>query len=498
MRLLKSLLFLILLGSIGYQANAYYQYRRAAEAVPPHVNTVTARGGTLRITLSGSGSLQAQNSRVVSVREVQSRLTSIIEDGAMVKAGQVVAQLDTTQVIKDLRDRQTAFDTAKAAVPKTEADVLLNLNNAATKSKKAQQDQALLLTTNSASTKQAEAQLKFNGSELTHAQQQDQLKTSLARDRLVPQQQVEEADLNVQRKQLGVVTASKQLEVQQHAEKIGASQGDMLIEDARFGEASAKSKADQQRENARFNMLQSKQMLEMSQRQLEYCTIRAPLSGLAVVDREWDPSQGGQRPLRAGDQVYPSRGLMEIIDTAHMIVQADVGEIDIGHVRKGQPARVFPRAAPGTALRARVKSVSEVAQTPPMWRANRTPGKKVFRVILEVLDARPKLLRPEMTADFELVEEEIAQGVRVPIQSVFPRGSDRIVYLRKGDRYWPRKVTVGKRNDNDVLITQGLKAGDVLAEHEPPASLIGPATQQQRRPARAGGLMSLLPWGFRR
>src|SRR6266542_6050397 len=169
----------------------------------------------------------------------------------------------------------------------------------------------------------------------------------------------------------------------------------MLIVDAKFGEAAAKSKADQQRENARFNMLQAKTMLEMSQRQLEYCTIKAPISGLAVVARQWDEG-GGQRPLRAGDQVYPSRGLMEIIDTARMIVQADVGEIDIGHVRKGQQARVFPRAAPGTALRARVMSVSEVAQTPPFWRANRTPGKKVFRVMLQVLDARPKLLRPEM------------------------------------------------------------------------------------------------------
>jgi multidrug efflux pump subunit AcrA (membrane-fusion protein) len=497
MRLLKSLLFLILLGSIGYQANAYYRYRKAAEAVPPRVNTVTARGGTLRITLSGSGALQAQNSRVVSVREVQARISSIVEDGAIVKAGQVVAQLDTTQVLKDLRDRQTAFDTARAAVPKTEADVLLNLNNAATKAKKARQDQALLLTTNSATTQQAGAQLNFNGSELDKAKQQAQIKESLARDRLVPQQLAEEAGLNVQRKQLGVVTATKQLDVQQQAEKIGASQGEMLIEDAKFGEAAAKSKAEQQRENARFNMLQAKQMLEMSQRQLEFCTIKAPLSGLAVVDREWDPSQGGQRPLRVGDQVYPSRGLMEIIDTSKMIVQADVGEIDIGHVRKGQAARVFPRAAPGTALRARVKSVSEVAQTPPMWRANRTPGKKVFRVMLEVLEARPKLLRPEMTADFELVEEEIAQGVHVPIQSVFSRGSDRVVYLRKEGRYWPKKVTLGKRNDNDVLITQGLKAGDVLSEHEPPASLIGPGTRTGR-PSRAGGLLSLLPWGFQR
>jgi HlyD family secretion protein len=497
MKLIKALLFLFLLGAVAYQANAYYEYQQAARAVPPKVRTVTARGGTLRITLSGSGTLQAQQSRVVAVREVASRLVRIIDDGAMVKAGQVVAELDTTQVIKELRERQAAYDTALAAVPKTEAEVLLNLNSAATKSKKARQEQALLLTTNIATTDQAQAELKFKGSELQQSERQKQRTENLARDRLVPQRDLETADLNVQGKKLSVVTAEKQLEVQEHTGKISASQGDMLIQDARFGEESAKSKADQQRVNTRFNMLQSKQMLEMSQRQLQYCKITAPLSGLAVVERQWDPSQGSERPMRAGDQVYPSRGLMEIIDTARMVVEANVGEIDIGHVRKGQKARAFPRSAPGTVLRARVKSVSEVAQTPPMWRGNRTPGKKVFRVLLEVLDARPKLLRPGMTADFELVEEEINRGVRVPIQAVFTQGKSKVVYVRRDGRFWPKSVTLGKRNDNDVIVVKGIRPGDVLAERTPPPSLIGAARRSQ--PARqARGLLSLLPWGLGR
>src|SRR5215218_6530627 len=115
MKLLKTFLFLILLGSIGYQANAYYQYRKASQVVPPRVKTVTARAGALRITLSGSGTLQAQQSRVVAVREVQSCLVSIVDDGQMVQAGQVVARLDQTAIQKDLRERQAAYDTARAA-----------------------------------------------------------------------------------------------------------------------------------------------------------------------------------------------------------------------------------------------------------------------------------------------------------------------------------------------------------------------------------------------
>ena len=72
--------------------------------------------------------------------------------------------------------------------------------------------------------------------------------------------------------------------------------------------------------------------------------------------------------------------------------------------------------------------------------------------------------------------------------------------MRKDGRYWPKKVTLGKRNDNDVLVLAGLKTGQVLAEEKPPVSLIGSAPPKGSRDSgtpgqpRTGGLLSLLPW----
>jgi len=175
-------LFLLLLVSIGYQANAYYQYRKAAMAVPPRVKTVKAKAGELRITLAGSGTLQALQSKVVTVREVQAQIVHIVEDGEMVKAGQEVCQLDTATIIKDLRDHKEAYDTAVATVSKTEADVLLNVNNAVTKAKKANQDREILLTTNKATTDQVRSQVDFNQSEAEQAKRQYDRQSSLAHD----------------------------------------------------------------------------------------------------------------------------------------------------------------------------------------------------------------------------------------------------------------------------------------------------------------------------
>src|SRR5436309_15035378 len=108
MKSIETVLTVLLLASVAYKANAYYRYRMAAQAVPPRVKTVKARSGELRITLSGTGTLQALETKVVAVREVQSTIVRIIDDGTMVKAGQEVCQLDTAPIIKELRDRETA------------------------------------------------------------------------------------------------------------------------------------------------------------------------------------------------------------------------------------------------------------------------------------------------------------------------------------------------------------------------------------------------------
>jgi multidrug resistance efflux pump len=424
-----------------------------------------------------------------------------------------------------------------AALAKTQADVRLNLNNAATKAKKARQEQEMLLTTNEATTEQAEAQVDFNQSELAQAKRQYERQQSLADDQLVPVREAELAELNRQGKQLSVVTASKKLEVQEHTEKIGVSKGEMLIEDARFSLEAARNKAEQQVANAKFNVTRAQHMLALAKLRMGWCTVKAPISGLVVLEREYDPAMGTERPLRAGDEVDEEERLMDIIDTGQMIVQADVGEIDIGQVRAGQAARIMPRSAPGVALKGKVKSVSEVAQAPPTWRTNNLPGKKVFRVTITLLDSRPELLRPGMTADFEIVRAEIAGGVRVPIQAVFepsgvqegpdngrapgtrPKGGtsggkgdavtstshDRtpkrpntgVVSVTKEGRFWAKTVTLGRRNDVDVLVTKGVNVGDVLAERMPPASLIGPATRNQQQ-AWAVRFLELLPWGLGR
>jgi HlyD family secretion protein len=478
---LRSLAIFAVLALAAYRGTQFYRAQVAARAVPPVVPTTQAVKGNMAILLSGNGALEAEKTYVISNQQVDSKITSIVEDGVMVKSGDLLAHLDTNKIEKELADHQLAYDQAKAQIAKVEAENLLNVNNAATKTTKAQQDQQLLLTTNRAQIDQVASELKYNGAELGQAESQRKRKEGLAHERLIPTREADLAGLNVASKRLNVTQGEKKLTVQQHQERAAQAQGDMLISDAKFSEQSATNKAGEQLANARFNAESARQLLELSQLQLKWCTVRSNVAGLTMVARQWDESNGGLRPLRAGDNVFPMRRLMDIIDLARMRIVTNVSEMDISRVRAGQPVLIRPRSAPDTLLHGRVQSISSLARTGDVWRRNAIPGKKMFRMVVTVNENRPDLLRPGMTADYEVVEQRLAGVVTVPIQAVFRTSQGPAVFVKRGGRFHVRPVRTANRNDNRIVIARGLKGNEVIALERPPLELLDTGA---RKPAR--------------
>jgi HlyD family secretion protein len=495
----RALAVLAVLALAAFRATQFYQAQVAARAVPPAVPTTQAVKGNLAILLAGNGTLEAEKTYVISNQQVEAKLINIVEDGVIVKPGDLLAQLDTTKIEKDLIQRQLAYDQAKAQIAKAEAENLLNLNNATTKTTKAQQDQELLLTTNRAQVDQVATELKYNNADLSQADRQRVRKEALAHERLIPTRDAELAQLTVASKKLNVTQGEKKLIVQQHQERAGQAQGDLLISDAKFSEQTAKNKAEEQVDNAHFNAESALQQLELTKLQMKWCTVNATVGGLAMVARQWDESSGGRRALRAGDNVFPLRRLMDIIDLSRMRIVASVSEIDISRVRVGQPVLIRPRSAPDALLHGRVQSISSLARVGDVWRRNAIPGKKMFRMVVTVTETRPDMLRPGMTADFEVVEQRLAGVVTVPIQAVFRTSQGPAVFVKRAGRFRVRPVKTGNRNDNRVVVVRGLKGNEVIALERPPMELLeisgtGPAAARKTsgQAERKGGPLQQL------
>ncbi len=80
------------------------------------------------------------------------------------------------------------------------------------------------------------------------------------------------------------------------------------------------------------------------------------------------------------------------------------------------------------------------------------------------------LLRPGLLADAEVIVENIPDTLYIPFQAVFGDGADSIVYVMEGNRPVARKVTLGRRSESQIAVTDGLEEGEMIALQAPDAA----------------------------
>ncbi len=80
------------------------------------------------------------------------------------------------------------------------------------------------------------------------------------------------------------------------------------------------------------------------------------------------------------------------------------------------------------------------------------------------------LLRPGLLADAEVIVESIPDTLYIPFQAVFGDGVDSIVYVMEGNRPVARKVTLGRRSESQIAVTDGLEEGEMIALQAPDAA----------------------------
>jgi multidrug resistance efflux pump len=101
------------------------------------------------------------------------------------------------------------------------------------------------------------------------------------------------------------------------------------------------------------------------------------------------------------------------------------------------------------------------------------------------------LLRPGMLADVEIIVEKIPNAIHVPAQALFEREGKPFVYIRKGQLFEERPVVVSRRTESTVVLTSGVKPGELVALADPFAK---PGAKKGSEESK-GGAMGALPGG---
>ncbi len=80
------------------------------------------------------------------------------------------------------------------------------------------------------------------------------------------------------------------------------------------------------------------------------------------------------------------------------------------------------------------------------------------------------LLRPGLLADVEIIVEKIPEAINIPRQAVFEKEGRQVVFVRTGSKFEEREVKFSKQSESTMVISSGLKEGEVIALADPTAS----------------------------
>jgi RND family efflux transporter MFP subunit len=215
------------------------------------------------------------------------------------------------------------------------------------------------------------------------------------------------------------------------------------------------------------------QRLDKGQRDLDTATsyldmmrLRAPSDGVAIVLSNFRSSGTfGQStpPFKEGDNVWNGAEIVEIPDLSSLYVDLKLDEVDRGKIQIGQPVKVRVDAIPDKDFDATLDYISPIAAL--VYKGGSTPEKTFpARATLKHLDPR---LRPGMSSSAQVIIERQPNMLLIPARASFDNNGRPAVYVQVGKRFEVRNIEVGRRNDDDIIVTSGLKEGEIVTLESP-------------------------------
>ena len=192
--------------------------------------------------------------------------------------------------------------------------------------------------------------------------------------------------------------------------------------------------------NSRFQFEIIERSLDVLETRLEKSYVTSPISG--IVDQKY---------LTKGEVCGPGTPILNIVDVSRVKISAGIPESFVNDVSKGSQVKITFDVYPGEEFSGIVNYVS-----PTLSSVNRT-----FEIEL-VLNNRDGKLKPEMSANISITKSAVDQAIVLPQDLVIDFGNEKFVYVLEGDLAKKRVISLGGRNNNDVLITGGLNKGDKL------------------------------------
>jgi membrane fusion protein, macrolide-specific efflux system len=230
---------------------------------------------------------------------------------------------------------------------------------------------------------------------------------------------------------------------------------------------------------AQAQLAQAQNKVNADQRAVDGCVLKAPVSGtvasVAAATGATVPGtsagtgsgsgssgsgSGSGSGSSTGSGSTTPTGFIVLTNPAGMEVTADFSETDSLKLKSGQAATVTLNAEPGTALNAKVVSVSSLPVSSSSGSGGGAGGSAVQYAATLAITSPTANLRTGLSASIQVVTGEASGALSVPTAAVSGTGANRTVLVVGSDGSTTRtNVTVGVEGDSADQITSGLTEG---------------------------------------
>lgn len=455
-------------------ASGLLTFRIAAqekEPPAPEYDIIRVETGSLISTVNATGTIEPVD-EVTLVFKTPGRVAEVlVQPGQAVKAGDLIARLDTEDLEIALAQAETSLAIALAQRAKllagaSETDLAVARANVESAQAAVASAEAAV-----ASAEAAYADLAAGPS----ADQKAAAAANLERARILRDQAQAAYDMVAGAPNIGMLPQSLQLQqatidyeaaqanyrqvtAPAKASQLAAARAQITQSKSALAQAQAalvsaqanlerleRGATDEDKAIADAQVTQAQLALQQSRLTKINSELRSPINGVVT--------QLNIKPGELATQATPAAVVTDI-DRFQLTVSVD--EIDVNKLRVGQPVRITLDSAPDAVISGHV---DYIAATPT------TPSNAVTYKTIIVIDASDQPLRSGLSATTRIVTNELNDVVVIPNRSVqIDRSSGRTYVEKLVDGVPVRtEVQLGARNDAQSQVLSGLQVGDEIA-----------------------------------
>jgi RND family efflux transporter MFP subunit len=416
---MKKILVIVILGAVIITGGYLWSQKRAnSKTKTPRWSTVQVEKGSIRVAVSSTGQVVSNLDVEIKCKASGEVVKLPFDISDRVKKRDLLVELDPVDERRKLKQAKISLASSQARLIQSKVNLQIAENDLTLERKIAK-----------AALKKARANAKD------------------ARAKAIRMKKLFDKKLTSQEKKDTAETAAILAEVDLENAQIRMEQLPITKQELEIKRQDV-SLAEGQMETNKIDLSLAKQRLKDTK-------VFSPIDGV-VSERN---VQSGQIISSGISNVGGGTLVMVLSDLTRLFILASVDESDIGKVALGQKAIITADAFPGKRFFGKIERIA-------------TKGVNVsnvvtFEVKIEVKGKNKLLLKPEMTANVEIIVAEKEEVLMVPSEAVLQKKREHFVRVKIDDGgLEERPVQTGISDGVVTEIAGGLNQGDTIAYRE--------------------------------